>query len=368
MRKHLAELAQRDDIRRRLQKLIPLILLFALLDLEPARPLVESCYATLSRDNIGGNAARDPIVMLRAVILLSVMGYSSFHVLVRELEGHPELAVLCGFDPDPHTTEPEAVKLVAASTFYDYPQRLLDGPFAPRCDHVVRPTDRLRGTTGLYLRQLSHERAEIKALSQAEMAEHHESRTQMEVRKALARLDDALPEDFAARLNTILMCVAVAPSADAGVLGDVEDLHVIADGSAFASQANGKGRRACTCTTERCDCPRLYADADAQWGWDSHAETYVFGDRVMTYSVHAHQRDLPIHILCEGANAHDGPLGVKATARLVKQLETHLPQATPTHGIYDAGFDATPFYQMLHHLLMRTPLLYRSSLLRWPSR
>ena len=107
--------ARHRPVRARLRSVAAELLAVALLDLEPARPLLERCYA----GRRGGRRPRDPVAMLRALVLMGLLGCTDFNKWVPTLRGRPELAILCGFDPR---------DTPGVGTFYAFCDRLLDGP------------------------------------------------------------------------------------------------------------------------------------------------------------------------------------------------------------------------------------------------
>jgi hypothetical protein len=75
----------------------------------------------------------------------------------------------------------------------------------------------------------------------------------------------ANPTDLLSRLATILLDVAVRPSMERGLLGDLSSLISAGDGSALPTYSNGHGKKTCQHgRREPCDCPRVYSDPDAQ--------------------------------------------------------------------------------------------------------
>ena len=105
------------------------------LDLEPARGLLLQGYAANPR----GSKPRDPVVMLRALLLAVLVGVSSINKWVPRLRASELLRVLAGFDD---TGAP------GVGTFYDFLHRLHDGPLRHRRD-VVLPSEQERARAHL---------------------------------------------------------------------------------------------------------------------------------------------------------------------------------------------------------------------------
>ena len=138
-----SKLAPVIDLRARLLDHLEVVLALALLDLEPARPTLESCYAQRK----GGRSPRDPVAMLRCLVLMGLLGITSFNEFVKRLRRRVELVVLCGFEPD---------DAPGASTIYDFCHRLLDGPReqlgnVPERD-TPPPSEQLQGSRGRFRR------------------------------------------------------------------------------------------------------------------------------------------------------------------------------------------------------------------------
>jgi hypothetical protein len=345
----LRSIIRLDGVPDRLQSLITFALRLAIIDLEPTRPLLEECYCPRK----GGRGHRDPVVVLRSFILMLMLGKTSINNWVHELKHHVELRVLSGLAPDDNP--------LGVATFYDFFHRLIDGPWRPHCPHDERPSKlRCKRT---FLRNLSKEIAERKAQTQSELAFASQGRVAVETKKALDAIDQALPADYAQRLNEILMRVAVVPSAQAGLLGDLRRIIAASDGTTLPAHADGHGRPGCTCRadgTASCQCLRRYSDPDAMWGWDSHRKTFFFGYRLLVLAARGRVRedhvDLPLQVTIAPANTPDVIAGVDGIVRLHKRLSMPDLKARLHAAIYDAGFDAAAFYD-LHNKLGIHPLI-----------
>lgn len=344
---YLRDLAGRGpaDAAERVCQLGEKILMMLALDLEPARPLLESCYVHRPGTAAPGRPAHDPVSMLRCLLVMVLEGVTSITEWVKHLRGHPELVMLSGLTPG---------RSPGVGTFYDFFDRLLDGPRLRPCSHTSpRPSRLHRGNRGRFRRKLKEEKKQVEALRQAALAGRNEGRVKASARQAQQTLDQPHPDDFAGRLNTLLMRLGVMPSAQAGLLGDVRRLVVCGDGSALASGAARFGHSLCSCReqgVEHCECPRSYSDPTATWGWDCHHDAYVFGHRLMLLGTAGTGHDLPLYLKVAGAHEPDVIMGVEAVAGLHKLLHRHLPHAAVAYGVFDKGFDATEYYRFLVHL------------------
>ena len=323
-------------VRPRLAGMVESVVALALLDLEPARPVLEACYSGRK----GGRPPRDPVAMLRSLVLMAPRGVTSFNQWAARLAGRPELALLSDFEPD---------DTPGVGTFYDLCHRLLDGPYRKPCEHFVRHSKRLRGTRGRFRRNLKQERREARARRQAELAHDNEGRVKAAVRQVMPGLGEAIrSQELLDRVEQILMACAVVPSARLGLLGDISKLIVAGDGTSLYSGAAAWGRPMCSCEQRGCDCDRLYSDPSATWGWDSHREQFCFGHRLHALSTSAAGVDLPLHLDIAGAHEPDVTMAVDAVARFHRRLAEFLPEAHIAYGLFDAGYDATGFYRLLH--------------------
>src|SRR5581483_10037670 len=348
---HLPALLAQPDVATRLRFRMPSLLALILVDLEPARPLLEPTYCPHT-----GRPHRDPVAMLRALLLMLMLGLTSINQWARRLKGEPELRALCGFDPQ---ARPPGV-----GTLYDFVDRLLDGPHQHRCEHVQRPSDRYRQKRNRFRRQLKQEKEARK--TQAEQAQANEGRVQHLVQQVLGRKGQDLPHDFTQRLNEILFVCAVLPSAQMGLVGQPHKLMLAGDGTAIESQADGWGHALCTCQKQGlspCQCPRLYSDPDATWGYDSHRERYFFGYRLHLLIARWRVHDLPLSVSLQGAHTPDVVMAIEDLFRLYQRLLcTDIRIAI---GLWDKGYDATGFY-LLHAELGIIPVIPLSNQSRTP--
>jgi hypothetical protein len=328
------------------------------LDLEPAREILTQCYAPNPR----GGKPKDPVAMLRALLAMILVEQPSINKWVPQARSVALLALLAGFEPG---------DFPGVGTLYDFLNRLNDGPIRNSCEHVVQPSvdERRRAKTPRPPRRKAEAKA-TKATKErgnrgrkrrggrrrkpadpdAETAVAREvGVTQKLVDQLLATAHQGLPEDLVTRLGRLLLHVAVVPSANKGLLGDIVRLVVGGDGSSLVTGAQPNGRRTCSCPrSKRCDCPRIYSDPDAAWGYDSYRKTYFYGHRFYELSTSTAGHDLPLHVEVGPGNETDFTLGVKTLDRARKLLAE--VGSNVDLFIADAGHDAEPVYQLcLHH-------------------
>jgi len=81
-------------LRRKSRKienaLLEATLTLLILDLEPARKYLQSLYSPNPR----GRPHYDPVCMLRALLLMTILGFKSFTLWTEELRNKPRLAVI----------------------------------------------------------------------------------------------------------------------------------------------------------------------------------------------------------------------------------------------------------------------------------
>ncbi len=323
------------------------------MDLEPARPVLQSCYAPDPR----GSRPRDPVVMLRALVLALLVGQPAINKWAPQLRGGRVLRLLAGLEEDDGCP--------GVGTLYDFLHRLHDGPIRRACEHQERPsvTERRRSRAPQPKRSKKSAQEKRKAKgprkkrkrAKGQPAEEAAAR-QAATKSATAKLVDELaaardaanPIDLLARLGEILLKVAVVPSAERGLLGDMQALLMGGDGSPLRTGASRYGKKTCDHPrSERCDCPRIYDDPDAVVGWDSHRKAFFYGHHFYEFSISSNGHDLPVALRLDPANASDHVASLKSLDWFRKLLAEHgLPWKF--HAIIqDAGHDGEPNHRYI---------------------
>jgi len=324
------------------------------LDLEPVRPILMEGYAPSPR----GGKPRDPVAMLRSLLLMVLAGLTSINKWVPEARSCDWLTVLAGFGPD---------DFPGVGTLYDFLHRLHDGPVRGGCEHVVPPSvdQRRRSRTerpprkkkeAAATRATKERRGVAARTKKARQAEQERQRvvkrevgvTAKLAKELLATADQPLPETLETRLGRLLLHVAVVPSAERGLLGNLTQLILAGDGSSLVTGARPNGRRTCSCPkTTRCDCSRRFTDPDAAWGYDSYRDAYFFGHRFYEVAASVSGHDLPVALGLGPGNETDFTLGLKTLDRARKLLG----ETGHRIGIFvaDAGHDAEPVYRYSSH-------------------
>jgi hypothetical protein len=252
-------------------------------------------------------------------------GQPSINRWVRELRGSPPLQVACGLEPGGRSP--------GVGTFYDFLHRLHDGK--RRDNERPSRTERARSKTP---------KPPKPKPSAKEKTDGGTVTAKLVATLAAAEADDR-PEDLLKRLADLLLEVAVKPSADRGLLGDLSALVVHGDGSALTTGACRRGDKRCEHKKfEKCDCPRLFHDPDAAWGYVASLEKYFFGHHFYELSVGTEGHDLPIAIRLDPGNSCDFVQSLETFDHMAKQWrEASLPWSVQDF-IADAGHDAEPIY------------------------
>lgn len=328
--------------RRRARALPPAWLEAALvlwrLDLDAVREQLTPLYSPSPR----GRKPYEPICMLRALLLMSLLQQTSLTQFAAALQRQPRLAVLAGFEP---------FDTPAVGTFYLFLERLEDGPWQPASPARVRPSVARRTASARHLKQekAQHEEVRRRILAQADSLTSHLA---AELRQ---RADEPRPPGLEQRLEDLLFVAAVLPSAGRGLLGDLQGLILSGDGSSLPTGASRSGRPSCDCRSKgifHCDHPRFYSDASADWGFDSYHQCFYFGHTYYQHCVGSAGHDLPLHLTLGPASETDFTLSLTSLDRFRKTCAAHHFPLTIAAVAYDSGHDSLGIYRFLldHHI------------------
>ncbi len=308
------------------------------INLDSAQPYLQALYSPNPR----GRPPYDPVCMLRSLLLMILMRYTSITLWAKALEQQPRLAVLSGFASNCR----QRVETPSAGAFYLFIDRLEDGEYQKSCDHYTKPSQLRKKKQ---LRNLKGEKEQRKAQKEADLDEY-DSVTKKLKDQLKTKEEQPRPDDLLKRLEDIFIQCAAIPSAQRGLLGDTESLDICGDGSPLSTGASSSGKPVCNCRKEgvyNCDCARRYSDAKADWGYDSYRDCYYFGHTYYQHVVSANGHDLPLHVSISRASETDFTLSMKDMDRLKKTLREHGLDWKIGHGIYDAGHDAVGNYEYL---------------------
>ncbi len=302
-----------------------------LLNLDPIRDRMVRLYSTSKR----GCPPYNPLALFRSLIVMTLFHETSVTRWAVRLKTEPWLAIISGFRPQ---------KVPAVGTYYHLFERLENGPYQPKCHHRILPSVQRRARLRVRFRN------EKPLLPPKEPAP--EGVLQKLVEKLKAQEGEPLPGDLEKRLNELLLHVAVIPSANRGLLGEVEKLTLAGDGSTVPSGAAHEGKATCDCRRQgiyHCDHLRKFSDPDAAWGWDNREKDFVFGYRYYQLVSAEKQHDLPVHLSIGPANTHEAVMSLCLLDRFTKQNRTGFPTAHLYRLALDSIHDAYAFYRYLAH-------------------
>jgi hypothetical protein len=324
------------------------------LDLEPARPILKQGYAKTPR----GAKVRDPVIMLRALLLSLLVGQPKINKWVRDVKASRVLQVLGGIGLDGLDGVP------GVGTFYDFMHRINNGPIRRSCSHIERPSDderRRAASAKARQRPKAKDRRAMKSKQgRKELGKRRPAKNVTVELVSLLKEQKLEPNanDLLGRLSQVLIEVAVKVSAQKGLLGDLEALSVSGDGTPLKSGASRHGRRVCDCAKQkRCDCPRRYTDPDANIGWDSHRERFFFGHHLYEIVVCSKKHDLPLALRLDPGSTSDFVAVLKTVEHLRKSFsDSRLAKLKEV--MLDAGHDGEEIYRFLidHDIFPLIPL------------
>lgn len=323
-------------VRNNVQKLLSVWLL----DLTPCHERLRALYSS----SPVGSRPYDPQILLRSLLLMAEFGYNSIKAWVAELRSRPLLAIFTGATPG---MQP------AASTYYDFLERLENGPYQPKCRHVVRAS--------------AVRRARSRKLHEAESRPTEEPEHDVEDRRGIIRRfveetigqeNQPVPRDLAQRLNEMLLELGVKKSLERGLINDARKLTASGDGTAIESAGSPDGKNVCDCRSKgiyHCECERMYSDPDAQWGWDNRHNCYFYGYRLFQLVCADNRHNLPVYLTLAGAKRHE----VLQAIECISRMRRDWPEARLARASFDALFDMYPFYKYLCHCKIRYAIPYK---------
>lgn len=310
-----------------------LIIKLWIADLTIIVTILKSCYSNTNK----GAPPKDAVAMFRSLILMSLTGETSIPNWVDTLKTDPFYAILSGFLPACHSNFKmvgiPADPVPGVGTFYDFMDRLI------RKDRILYKSK---------LRKLKR-KPKKKQKKNQKFNSSKPGVVERLVKRVLRYDNSKLPDQLETTLNQILKDVFVIPSINMNILGDPNKFNIAADGTCMPTNASPYGKKVCACKLkpgERCDCPRIFSDPTATWGWDSYNEQYFYGHTFHGFTACDSFYSLPIHIKCVTGERHDSVTGVYELKELV-DLYSEIKFYT---GAFDSAYDATSFYIFaMHH-------------------
>ncbi len=298
------------------------------LNLDPALTILKSLYSSLKRSK-----PRNPICMFRSLILMALLKFSGITAWVNETRSSSFIAIMCGFEPG---------DTPGIGTYYDFMQRIIDGPYQKPCQHTVR---RSAYSTGRHLRDLKEE----KQTRKSEIDPNH-SQSEKLVKELIPLSDNPRPNDFHKIIEDLLIKTGVIPSVEAGLIPNLENVIISGDGSILKTAASANGKAACTCRSKgiyKCDHARYYTSPTAKFCHDHIHDCFIFGDRYYHLILAENGHDFPLNTYMPGGNESDYTLSLKSLDRFIKAAREN--GLDMNIGIFcgDGHHDSYPFYEYL---------------------
>jgi hypothetical protein len=320
LRESILQILDRNpDLRTDVWEYTEVISLCYAMDLDRAAPILRRTYAR------GGPLAIDPVVMLRALLVMLYLHIASFGELVSRLAGSTLLRAIVGCEHPPGRT-----------TFYDFIARL------PGFRAMARKDAKRR------LRKKRKPRKKYPKGQKAPPRRPHIMQFLEHLRHA-----DLIPqaEELVKTLNLLLDHAFVSISIERGLIGGPQGLVAAGDSSSFVLHSSPYGRR-----TPECDCPlgtgdlhcphlRVYAAPAADWNWESSEGRWVYGYRFYELTS-ASGAELP---LCIGLPSR--PMQHDSITGYVVLHQYHQLIGRPlAAGILDSAHDNEPTYRLLREM------------------
>ena len=299
-------------------------------DLTKIVTLLKGQYSSSNK----GAPPKDPVALLRSLLLMSFSGETSISNWVVTLKSNPFYAILSGFLPACfHPTGSEEFKadsIPGVGTFYDFMDRLIVADFACNKPKLKKPKRKPSKKQKKNVKMKSSKPGVVARI----------------VKRILKQKGSKLPNKPETLLNKVLKDLFVMPSASMGLLSDTQKLNIAGDGTTMPSNASHYGKKVCDCKLKpgkHCDCPRLFSDPTASFGWDSFKEQYFYGHSFHGFTASDSFYSLPIHIKCITGKRHDSVTGCYH----LKELIDSYPEFKFHSAAFDSAYDAVPFYNLL---------------------
>ena len=294
------------------------------MNLDPASAILTPLYCPVKHGDF-----RDPICMLRSLILMTILKIKGITEWVRQTRTYALLAILAGFEPD---------NTPGIGTYYDFLKRIYDGPYQKPCQHICKKSDTL---TSLHKRNIKQE-AEDKKNS----FEPYNSQSKQLSEHLLANSDKPRTNDYSKILEDLLVKLGIMPTIEQGIL-DTENITASGHGSILKTNASGSGKPACSCRKEgsyKCNCPKYYTSPTAKWCYNHHTGSFEFGDRYYHIVTAQNGHDIPLHVSMPGGNESDYTLSIDAVDSLLKTIRENGINMTIKYFAGDGHHDSQAHY------------------------
>ncbi len=299
------------------------------LDLSPVSLILKERYSHQ------GASARNPQDMPRSLLAMTLLGVPSIDEWVDFLRSFPSLAIISGFLPG---------NTPGVGTFYDFLDRLY---------LMEKSASKAKGKTRFKRKPRKNKKTKDEMPTETGPEHNHKGVIQRLVDRMIKKdIRQRASGSFHRKpdylLERIFKECFVLPSAKLGLI-DFENLSVAGDGTKLSTFASSYGKKVCNCK-DKCNCPRLFSDRDAKWGWDSYHEVWVYG-----YGIHELvdlESGLPIILpKLTGANIHDGVAAINLVGEAVKQ------GYRIRHSVLDSAYDNYHFYRLLVDYCQISPII-----------
>ncbi|NSL52477.1 transposase, partial [Calidifontibacillus erzurumensis] len=263
----------------------------SLIDLTEAANLLKHRYSSNPR----GRKPRNPCDMLRSLLLMHKMRITSIDQWVYQLKTNPIIAILSGFSPN---------DVPGVGTFYDFFNRLWLGTTPHLTNRKKRKLHKPK-KKGRKNQKLEPKNPKI---------------VEKLVARALKNKNIQYTQKAHDQLQILFQSLFVHKSASEGLLGNLNSLSILADGSPVITGGRPYGKFLCECRKQRnwkCHCKRQFSDPDADYGWDSSREKYYYGRSLFMVTAAESPYDLPIYPRLYRASKHDSVLFVSTFHELL---------------------------------------------------
>ena len=271
-----------------------------LLDLDPVMDYLSAFYSHT------GRPAKNQTQIIRSLVLMVMLGFTSLTAWVSKLKADSLLALLTGSSP---------ASLPPLGSYFDFIDRLWTQPKASQKTgrKDLFPKDK---NTKLFKKPGKGKK----------LPNRHAGITDVLADYALEH--DFFPFHYEERLQHFFRLAALLPSLKDGLV-PADGVTLSGDGTCVHSHASPYGHKVCHCLKNgipHCSCPRHFSDPDAHWGWDSDLDDSYFGHTL--YMLCSHNADLavdlPLHIRFLDARRHDSVSAI-VSLREFKSINPDIP-------------------------------------------
>lgn len=271
-----------------------------------------------------GPAPRDPASMLRAYLLFLItnptIGITKW---VDQLYRVPLYAILCGFEPG---------DVPGIGTFYDFFQRLWAND-KPNVKPRIKPKLKKK-------KKKKPKKGEKAAPNNPGIVKRLVDRALRYGSKQKVLPGDRLFEFFQSQILNV--------SAKLGLLGNLDSLGVVGDGTPVETARYPRSKPTCDCSAQgltKCNHSHLYSQPDCNSGWDSSRERYFNGYHLYMLSTSESHYDLPLYPRLQPASRHDSVSLVASSIEFSQRFTL----GTIDKILLDAAHDAEAIYTLLDH-------------------